>query len=339
MDCPKRKFAMLSKVLRHMLAAGMVFLRTLAANGQAGYSGMELYSFREFAPKVCYAATSPLEKGSGCELAVVHIHGSSGGAGVSKEAPAMLKALKSALGDGKPQPYVISPLFPSEKTLSRKSVDRSGRAVWSYGRKKSPDGAESVYGDWRGGGDAAGTKFSSYDVVDAVFAALGDETKFPKLKGVVLVGFSAGGQFVGRYVAVGKGIVRKGIVLEYAAMAPSSELYFDKETDWHYGTRNRPRYSAHLTEDDIMKNLSSRRVWRGCGTRDVKTRPHTLLDISPAAMSQGENRYTRFLNFEKYLKRYPSWAKQVTFHSFEGLGHANSRAHSDPAFIKFVIGD
>ena len=139
-------------------------------------------------------------------------------------------------------------------------------------------------------------------------------------------------------MAVGKGTVRKGVVLEYAAMAPSSELYFDPGQEWHYGLKSRPRYSALLTEADIMKNLSSRRVWRGCGTQDVKTRPQTRLDISPSAMRQGENRYARFINFEKYLKQYPSWAAQVTFHSFEGLGHANSKAHSDPAFINFAIG-
>jgi hypothetical protein len=60
--------------------------------------------------------------------------------------------------------------------------------------------------------------------------------------------------------------------------------------------------------------------------------------MSPAAMRQGGNRYARFLNFEKYLKRYPAWAEKVSFHSFEGLGHNNVGAHCDPAFIKFAVG-
>ena len=329
---------MFSAVVRCALFAQITLLGVSSALGQTHDAGFRIFKFEGLEAPVFYAATSPIDKGSPCELAVVHIHGSSGGMVIPKESSAMLKALKSAIGDGKPAPYVISPLFPSEKALKSGVVAGEKRAIWRYSRKKNSDGADSVYRDWRGGGDAIGTKLSSYDVVDAVFVALSDERKFPALKRVVLTGFSAGGQFVGRYVAVGKGTVRKGVVLEYAVMAPSSELYFDPGQEWHYGLKSRPRYSALLTEADIMKNLSIRRVWRGCGTQDVKTRPQTPLDISPSAMRQGENRYARFINFEKYLKQYPSWAAQVTFHSFEGLGHANSKAHSDPAFINFAIG-
>ena len=330
---------MVSALARGVFVAHIAVLGVLSAFGRPHDAGLRIFKFEGLEAPVLYAAKSPIDKGSPCELAVVHIHGSRGGVAISKEATAMLKALKSAIGDGIPEPYVISPLFPSEKALKNGIAAGEKRAVWRYSRKKSSDGADGVYCDWRGGGDAVGTKLSSYDVVDAVFAALGDEKKFPALKRVVLTGFSAGGQFVGRYVAVGKGTVREGVVLEYAAMAPSSELYFDPGLEWCYGLKNRPRYSAHLTEADIMKNLSGRRVWRGCGTADVKKRPHTPLDESPAAMRRGENRYARFLNFEKYLKRYPSWAAQVTFHSFEGLGHGNAKAHSDPAFIKFAIGE
>ena len=328
---------MLSAVVRGAFAALIALWCVSSALGQTCDAGFRIFPFEGLEAPVFYAATSPICKGSDCELAVVHIHGSSGGVSIPKESSVMLKALKSAIG-GRPEPYLISPLFPSEKAAKSGVAAGEKRATWKYSRQKGLDGANSVYCDWRGGGDAVGTKLSSYAVVDTVFAALGDEKKFPALKRVVLTGFSAGGQFVARYVAVGKGTVRKGVVLEYAAMAPSSELYFDTEQGWLYGLKGRPRYSAHLTEADIMKNLSSRRIWRGCGTADVKTRPHTRLDMSPEAMRQGENRYARFLNFERYLKQYPSWAAQVTFHSFEGLGHANAKAHSDPAFIKFAIG-
>ena len=74
--------------------------------------------------------------------------------------------------------------------------------------------------DWRGGGDAAGVKLSSFEVVDAILLALGDKQRYPALKRVLVTGFSAGGQFVGRYVAVGKGFVREGVEVGYAAMAP-----------------------------------------------------------------------------------------------------------------------
>jgi hypothetical protein len=153
-----------------------------------------------------------------------------------------------------------------------------------------------------------------------------------------MTGYSAGGQFVGRYAAVGKGIVREGITLEYAAMAPSTELRLDPDVSWHYGLKNRPRYSAALTFDQILGNLSRRRVWRGCGDADTKGPGQTALDVSPAAITQGKNRYERFLNFKEYLKQFPAWEKQVSFHVFKGMSHNNAAAHSSKALIGFILG-
>jgi hypothetical protein len=177
---------------------------------------------------------------------------------------------------------------------------------------------------------------SSFEIVDGILATLGDKTRFPNLTRVVVTGFSAGGQFVGRYVAVGKGFVRDGVSVGYAAMAPSTELYFDENVVWHYGLKGRPRYAARLSCADIMKNLASRRVWRACGAQD--THPRKGLDRTPAAMAQGTNRYARFRNFEAYLKRYPEWARQVSFHAFEGLDHNTAKAHASDAFIAFALG-
>ena len=159
--------------------------------------------------------------------------------------------------------------------------------------------------DWRGGGDAVGTAVSSFDVVDRIMEMLSDVRLYPALKRVVLVGFSAGGQFTGRYVATGKCPLRKELAVDFAVIAPSTELRLDPDTTWHYGLKDRPRYSAKLTEADIRRNLASRRVWRGCGTKDVT---NGSLDVSPPAMQQGKNRYDRFTNFKEYLKGYPDWA-------------------------------
>ena len=92
-------------------------------------------------------------------------------------------------------------------------------------------------------------------MVDRVFAELGDRRRFPNLRKVVLTGFSAGGQFAGRYAAVGKGFVRDGVKVAYVAMAPSTELRFDPDTKWHYGLKNRPRRACfagrHHLEEQI----------------------------------------------------------------------------------------
>ena len=62
------------------------------------------------------------------------------------------------------------------------------------------------------------------------------------------------------------------------------------------------------------------------------------LDVSPAAIAQGKNRYERFLNFKEYLKQFPAWEKQVSFHTFKGMSHQNAVAHSSPALIAFIVG-
>jgi hypothetical protein len=242
---------------------------------------------------------------------------------------------------GEDVPYVIAPLFPRDDLAEKKFGKVEGLATWNRSWSKDfrvnlavPGKAED---DWRGGGDAMGTALSSYDVVDRIFALFGDRRRFPNLKKVVLTGFSAGGQFVGRYAAVGKGNVREGVKIAYAAMAPSTELRFDPEVRWHYGLKGRPRYAATLTEEDIMRNLSSRRVWRGCGSKDVLGRPHTALDSCPEAMAQGANRFDRFRKFESYLTAFPKWSEQVSFHVFEGLGHDSAAAYRDPALIAYMV--
>ena len=78
--------------------------------------------------------------------------------------------------------------------------------------------------------------------------------------------------------------------------------------------------------------------WRGCGDADTKGPGQTALDVSPAAITQGMNRYERFLNFKEYLKQFPEWEKQVSFHTFKGMGHQNATAHSSPALIAFIVG-
>ena len=285
-----------------------------------------------------YSAVQPLEKGSPCEIAVVLVHGWGDGTAAPIEQAPMLKALAKATPEGKCVPYVLAPFFPRREIMERKGVPEDGRAVWndSWGRDLTIPGSPDD--DWRGGGDAVGTTFSSFDAIDCIFAALGDRKLYPNLRRVVLTGFSAGGQFVGRYVAVGKGKVRDGVTVEYAAMAPSTELRLDRDIRWHYGLKDRPRYSAALSYDEIYRNLSTRHVRRACGTKDDLCGSGNTVDSCPAAMAQGRSRIERFRSLEQYLKKYPEWARQVTFHPIEGLGHDTCTAHSLPEFVDYVFG-
>ncbi len=331
---------MMMQTAKLAFAAGMSLAVALAAHGapqERWDEGVRDFQFADLPAPVHYCAVHPVEDGDPCTLAVVLIHGWGGGCGPAAELGPLRNVLAVAVGKSVAPPYVIEPMFPRREIMKRKGVPEDGRAVWndSWGKDLSKRGVPDD--DWRGGGDAAGVKLSSFEVIDRLLATLGDRTRYPNLKKVVLTGFSAGGQFVGRYVAVGKGFVRDGVKVTYAAMAPSTELRLDPDVMWHYGIKGRPRYPAQTSDSQMLANLSSRRVWRGCGTKDVLGMPYTSLDSCPAAMAQGANRYERFRNLETYVQRYPEWARQVTFHAFEGVGHKTVIAHTDPAFIDFVV--
>ena len=288
-----------------------------------------LHAVEGVTPAVYYGSGHAVTSGDKtAELAVIVIHGWGGGAKASDH-----KTLREDLAKRGVKAYVVAPLFPRRSTLKKAKVADDGRAVWGAswdvpGQRGGPAD------DWRGGGDAVGTSLSSFDIVDRLMETLSDVRLYPALKRVVLVGFSAGGQFTGRYVATGKCPLRKGLAVDFAVIAPSTELRLDPDTTWHYGLKDRPRYSAKLTEADIRRNLASRRVWRGCGTADVT---RGSLDVSPPAMQQGKNRYDRFTNFKDYLKGYPDWVAKVSFHDIPGIGHSGA-VYRNASFLDFLAG-
>jgi pimeloyl-ACP methyl ester carboxylesterase len=306
---------------------------------QAGGFSRFRFEAGESVPVLYYDAYRPLEDGSRADVAVVFIHG--WGGHVRAVLPVFTKALSARAGSEEKTPYVIAPMFPRRRTLKRNREPDDGRAVWgdSWANESiHPDQMGLAADDWRGGGDANGTTFSSYDYIDLIFSRFADRARYPNLKRVILAGFSAGGQFAGRYAATGKGVVRDGVKVDYIAMAPSTEFRFDPDQPWHYGLKGRPRYSAKLSESEIMANLCSRRVWRGCGSLDVLGRPKTALDMTPPAVGQGKNRFERFKAFERYLEKYPEWRKQVSFHVFEGIGHQEDLCYPDPVLLDFIFG-
>ena len=288
-----------------------------------------VHAVEGFSPTVYYGSEHAVTAGDKtAELAVIVIHGWGGGAKGSDH-----KTLREDLAKRGVKAYVVAPLFPRRSVLKKAKVADDGRAVWGAswdvpGQRGGPAD------DWRGGGDAVGTTMSSFDIVDRILETLSDARLYPALKRVALVGLSAGGQFTGRYVAVGKCPIRKDLALDFAVIAPSTEFRLDPDTTRHYGLKNRPRYSAKLTEADIRRNLASRRVWRGCGTEDVT---RGSLDVSPPAMQQGKNRYDRFTNFKEYLKGYPDWVAKVSFHDIPGIGHSGA-VYRDASFLGFLAG-
>lgn len=286
-----------------------------------------IYRFEGIEPAVYYTAVSPLSEGFDGETVAIVIQGWHGGVKVHKGYIAMQSTLKDA--------YVVAPMFPRAESMKKNGVELDGRAIWNNSWPLDLTIPGTADDDWRGGGDAEGTELSSYEIIDLLLAKLSDKTLFPNLRKVALIGFSAGGQFVGRYVAVGKGEVAPHIEMRYVALAPSTFLIPEPNDSWHYGLKGRPRYSRNLSEEQIMENLRSRRCLHGCGLLDTLERD---LDMTPLAMKQGHNRYVRFENFKELVRKDPRWSEVTTFHTFEDIGHQAQKAYEDPFFVEYVMG-
>ena len=86
---------------------------------------------------------------------------------------------------------------------------------------------------WSDGEPALGpAPLSAFDGYDAILGRLSDGAIFPNLVQIVLAGFSAGGQFVQRYAAIGKGeqgFVRSGIAMRYIIGSAGTYAYFGDE--------------------------------------------------------------------------------------------------------------
>ena len=288
---------------------------------------------------VAYWAARPLEKGdANAEYAVIYIHGldskindsSATWKSIVKNHPSARKTI------------FIKPAFFSKVNCRKELLDKV--ALWDT--KKH---------DWRRGDLSIGDRgISSYAVIDRIFELLADRDRYPKLKHILLCGFSAGGQVVNRYVAVGKLVPSEHLKYSFAVGSPSSYLYIDGRRimpdgsfripdppvpgleAWHDGLQGRRGYAADPSEKEIMANLVSRPTLYMCGVEDVKPRG---VVVTPGAMTQGENRYRRFLNYQKYIALYPEWAKQCRFVGVPGFGHQWSKVFAAPELVRLVYGE
>ncbi|SMG57905.1 alpha/beta hydrolase [Paraburkholderia susongensis] len=191
---------------------------------------------------------------------------------------------------------------------------------------------------WKGGEPARQPEaISSFTALDALLAHFADRRLYPALSMVVVMGHSAGAQFVQRYAVVGRGgakLDRAGISIRYVVANPSSYLYFDDArpdsagiscplaTEWKYGLKSAPPYVASQDAHDLESGYVARNVVYLLGEAD--TNPYThFIDRSCAAMAQGPYRLARGLAYFDYLKhRHPSDLNQKVV-EVPGVGHDN----------------
>lgn len=316
---------MTTRITSKLLFAAIVFLACFNA-----------FSAKLFDLKVCdskaafYFADQDIMLGnSSLQYAVIYIHGIQGGAGDS--AANMRRKFQEYSPDC--QVLTIAPLFPTEKTCPKSR--RKKALLWEKG--------------WRCGDEAVnGNNISSYEVIDRIYSILSDSKLYPSMKKITLCGFSAGGQFVNRYTAVGKLPVNPKIETVFAVANPSVYLYVNKLrfadgkfieikanngfNNWHYGLDNRNKYGKDLLPEQIMKNLVSRKTVYFCGTADLKGMNNR------EAMLQGKNRYDRFLIYQKYTNLFPEWSKAIRFIAVPEIQHSSTVFYYNNELQELVFG-
>lgn len=294
----------------------------------------------QFDLKVCsgkaayYFAEHDIRQGdSELRYAVIYIHGSKGG---EKDAAARLRN-KLKQYRSKEKVYCIAPSFFTDGHCSE---DKQKNAlIWEAG--------------WRGGSSAVnGNNISNFEIIDEIYSILSNKKLYPQMKHITLAGFSAGGQCVNRYVAVGKMPVSPTIETVFVVGNPSVYLYIDKlrfkdgkfqkvksksnYNRWFLGLENRYPYCKKIKKSQILKNLSSRPTLYFCGTADTEK---AMLDVDKASMLQGKNRYERFLIYQKHVASYPSWKRCVKFFSIPDIAHSSEVFYKNNIIQKWIFGE
>jgi len=179
--------------------------------------------------------------------------------------------------------------------------------------------------DWGEGGPSRtihGSQISSFEVLDNIISYYSDPMRFTRLKKVVIVGHSLGGQLVQRYSILGKGCKHADrIELVFVVMNPSTYLYLKEEVPYKYGLAGRQKAFAHyshaasMNAQELMLRFKQRRVHYLHGERDAGTG-----DERPLAMAQGKNRIERSKNWCDHLHSLV-WPALHTFAYIPNVGH------------------
>lgn len=209
---------------------------------------------------------------------------------------------------------------------------------------------------WKGGEPALGpAPISSFTAMDCLVEQLTDLGRFQDRPSpaVVIFGNSAGGQYVNRYAAVGRGpdtLAERGISVRFIIANPSTYLYFDRERPvavptakginrWRYGFDGRPGYVDSGPEQSLARYLA-RDVIIALGSEDGDG-AGLLLEVSPAAMAQGANRLQRGLNYDRHIRRL-AHAAGLTINQrviqLAGVGHAAHEVLAAPQIRELVFG-
>jgi hypothetical protein len=273
-----------------------------------------------------YTSPTPgetLPDGTGRLLVVVH--------GALRDAGRYLEHAQAAAREHASRSLIVAPQFLADVDLRGGPEPWPGTLYWD---------AEG----WKGGEQALGTAcLSSFTVMDRLLGQLTTADSWPSGRppAVVVYGNSAGGQYVNRYAAVGRGpdrLAARGVAVRFVLSNPSTYLYFTADQSaavggrgrgdggeyrWRYGFDGAPAYVEGDARENLRRYLG-RDVTIVLG-RDDSDGASLLLETHAAAMAQGANRYDRGIRYHAYITRLAREEGLEPRHQLiecDGVGHA-----------------
>ena len=219
---------------------------------------------------------------------------------------------------------------------------------------------------WKKGDDSISTEehprtasASSFEVVDRMVEQITLKGYFPNLKDVIVIGHSAGGQFVNRYAAgtlIGDSLP-KYIRLRFIVANPSTFVYFNQErrlpdttdqfavpesadadyNDYKYGLDKLNPYMASTGIDTIRSSYPQKDIVYLFGGEDIQ---EAHLEQTPNAMLQGRHRLERGQVYYHYLKHY--FGEKITetqkIAIIPCVGHDHAAIFKSDAGMKYIFG-
>lgn len=216
------------------------------------------------------------------------------------------------------------------------------------------------YGDFVGNGG-----LSTYGAMDALLLWLDRRATYPNLRKIVVLGHSAGGQFVVRYALVNTVHDKLSVQVEYVAANASSYAYLDTQrprtpndiieadggkafrlkdvtaaqgcggfNDWPYGLSNRSGYGSSVTDAAIRENAAKRRLVLLAGEQD--DHPNSFMDETCPAYYQGANRLQRAMNYAAYLRA--AFQASPVIVTVPGCGHNETCMFATAAAAREIFG-
>jgi len=195
---------------------------------------------------------------------------------------------------------------------------------------------------WKfGEASVADEDVNSFQVVDKIVAQVLDRTRFPNVSTLVILGHSAGAQFVSRYATVNRIDETLRVKPVYVAANASSYAYLDefrpvrpedatRQTTvltpssldrqqatfervgnprgctgfntWPFGVADLQGYAAGARAGDFKRNLANRNLVLLGGQLD--NAPLSGFDTSCPAIYQGETRLDRAISFDRYVREH-----------------------------------